>query len=126
MTKNQFIKFRKVTPGSFVTEQKLNKKKILLVVLPLAFSLVLQIYVSNSVAGEGHALKQTETQIEQVKRDNKVLREAIAASASLTKLEAESQGLGLSKPESIVYIKTDPAIGRATGNTAYAGPQNRQ
>ncbi|OGY09308.1 MAG: hypothetical protein A2782_00240 [Candidatus Blackburnbacteria bacterium RIFCSPHIGHO2_01_FULL_43_15b] len=124
MTKNQFVKFKKIA-GAPLLEQKLNKKKILLVVLPLAFSSVLQIYASNSVAGEGYALKQTEAQIEQVKRDNKILREEIAASTSLTKLEAESQGLGLAKPERIVYVKTDSAIGRATGNTAYVGTQVR-
>lgn len=105
--------------------QKFNKKKILLVVLPLAFSLVLQIYVSNSVAGEGHELRQTEAQIEQVARDNKILREQIASTTSLAQLEAESQTLGLAKPESIVYIRTDSAIGWATGNTAYVGTQAR-
>ncbi|MBI2590420.1 MAG: hypothetical protein HYW33_00860 [Candidatus Blackburnbacteria bacterium] len=120
MTKNQFVKFRKITPGNPSVEKKFSKKKIMLVVLPLAFSLVSQIYISNSVAGEGHALKQTENHIEIIRRDNKVLREEIAASTSLARLEVESQRLELGKPESVVYVKTDSAIGRATGNTAYA------
>lgn len=120
MTKHQFIKFKKITPG-VVT--KISRKKVLIIVIPMIFSLFLQLYVSNRAAGQGQELAKINSQIETAKRDNKILREEIASNASLQKIEVEGLALGLSKPESVEYIQPDAAIGKAADHTAFVGSQ---
>lgn len=123
MTKQQFVKFKKSNIGVPVSI-RVDRKRWGIIILPLAFSLFLQLYVSNSVAGQGRELTQIETQIEEVKRRNKVLREEIASSNSLQKVESASQALGLARPEKIEYLQPNTAIGQATTNTAFVDVRN--
>lgn len=118
MTKNAFKKFRKLSP-QIGNVQKINKKKLLLIVLPIIASLFIKLYVSNSAAGEGFQLAQLEKQIEETRRQNKLLEEEIATADSLQRIETEAESLGMKKPTSIVYAQ-DSLVGSKVTKTAFA------
>lgn len=124
MTKYAFRKFKKVS--SNFTGVKLaapfllvNRKKLFLIILPLAFSIAFRLYITNSVVGEGQELARTESQMESVLRQNRILSEEIARVNSLGRLESQAEVLGLAKPKNVKYIEADVQIGKSSQNFAF-------
>lgn len=103
MTKAKFYKFTKT-----------SNKKWILVALALILSFGFQLYVTNSNSGRGEELSQIEAKIEEVRRQNQILKEEMARFTAIAKLEETSQSLGLVKPQNVLYLK-------ASESTAHAG-----
>ncbi|MEK7521797.1 MAG: hypothetical protein AAB599_03295 [Patescibacteria group bacterium] len=114
MTKAQFEQHKKSLP----LQGKLNKKKWLFWFIPVALSLIFQLFVANMTAGDGEELVKIEEQIEAVQRQNQALEEEITTSLSLSKIEEESLKLGLGRPKDIMYAEVEKSYTQANTSVA--------
>lgn len=89
------------------------KKFVISTILFLA-AVAGQLVVSNVFAGGGQELASVEKRIEQVKRENSILREKVGSASSLQQIAAAAALLGLVRPTSIIYIDL-PAASLSSG-----------
>ncbi len=68
---------------------------------------VLQVVVTNELAGMGQNVTNIESQIEAVTTQNELLRQQVASSSSLLLIEEKAKEQGFSEPTTTSYLPLD-------------------
>lgn len=89
------------------------KKFVILTIMFLA-AVAGQLVVSNFFAGGGQELVSVEKRIEQIKRENSILREKVGGASSLQQIAKAAAPLGLTRPTNVIYIDL-PAASLSSG-----------
>ncbi len=78
--------------------------------LPLVvFILVIvQVVVTNQLAGLGADVTDIETRIEATVAENEILRQQVASASSLLLIEQKAKEQGLTEPQATSYLSLDP------------------
>lgn len=90
--------------------QKLKKIIKIISIFIIIIGLYLQIFMSNSLAGQGEKLASLESEIARLEYENNQLQEDIAKMTSVYKLSESVDKLGFKPPEKIIYLKLETSI----------------
>jgi hypothetical protein len=88
-----------------ITLEKKKSRILAAVALLLLLSAFGKLMVSSTLAGRGQDLSELEAETARLTRENRIMQEDIAKSASLTKVASQSAELGLVKAKDLVYIE---------------------
>lgn len=90
-------------------KRKIGKVGILSIALFSAAALI-QLVASNALAGKGGELGELEREGSRLSYQNQLLKSELAEKSSLTAIASQSTELGLTKPESIIYVDLSEAV----------------
>ena len=87
-----------------------NKKIWVFVASVLAIVLTAQLVVSNILAARGNELAKLDKEAAILSRNNQTIKQEMSQHGSLTKIAVLAEGLGMVKPESLIYIDVGQAV----------------
>lgn len=98
--------------NKIVTLEKKKSKILGLIALLLLLSAFGKLIVSSTLAGRGQDLSELEAEAARLTRENRLIQEELAKSASLTKVASGAAELGLVKQKDMVYIKLASTVAK--------------
>lgn len=98
--------------NKIVTLEKKKSKILGLIALLLLLSAFGKLIVSSTLAGRGQDLSELEAEAARLTRENRLIQEELAKSASLTKVASGAAELGLIKQKDMVYIELASTVAK--------------
>ena len=87
------------------TIEKKKSKLLLLIAALLLLTAFGKLIVSSTLAGRGQDLSELETEAARLTRENRLIKEELAKSASISKIASQSAELGLKPAKNTVYVE---------------------
>ena len=93
--------------------EKKKSKILLLVGVILILTAFGKLVVSSTLAGRGQDLAELESRVAELSRENREIKETLAASASISKIATLSAELGLARAKKTVYVELSNPVAQA-------------
>jgi len=95
-------------------EAKKRRRPWVIIFGLLGIVITAQLVITNILASRGDELSKLEAKANEIARQNQNLREELVKKTSLTKINEESQNLGLGIPEKIIYLNLAETVANVT------------